>query len=199
VTHGHTKESLVAFEDKVAAAFEAKQIAAPVHLCSDSQAEPLISIFKMVRPRDWFFGTWRNHFHCLLKGMPEDELLQQILEGRSMFVASAEHRIVCSAIVGGILPLALGVAMAVRRTGGDERVFVAVGDMAMRTGLFHEFVQYAEGHGLPIVVIGEDNGYSTDAPTEELWGTEKKHLVPFLYKYQRNRPHVGTGKRVQFF
>jgi TPP-dependent pyruvate/acetoin dehydrogenase alpha subunit len=133
LNHGHTVESLIAFEAKVAAAFEAKQIRGPIHLCSDGQAEPLLGVFKDVRPDDWIFCTWRNHWHCLLKGMPEDELFDAICAGRSMFVCDKERRVVSSAIVGGILPIAMGVAMGIKRAGGSERGFTSSGSMPLAT------------------------------------------------------------------
>lgn len=194
----HTRDTLIAFEHKIAAAFEAKEIRGPIHLCSDGQAEPLIEAFRSVRPDDWVFGTWRNHFHCLLKGVPEDELYAAILAGRSMFFCSARHRIVCSAIVGGILPVALGVAMGIKLAAGRERVHVFIGDMCARTGLYHEFYQYARGHSLPVRIVIEDNGVSTNADTEETWGLSVNPPPVTRYEYTRNRPHTGTGRHVTF-
>lgn len=182
----------------MAAAFEAKQVKGPIHLCSDEQAEPLIEIFKDIRPEDWIFCTWRNHFHALLKGVPEEELFAAICAGRSMYFSSKEYRVVSSAIVGGIFPLALGVGMGIKRAGGSERVWVFCGDMAARGGLFHEFAQYATGHGLNIRVATEDNGYSTNANTEETWGGPQFQYTTIRYSYRRNRPHTGTGKFVTF-
>lgn len=197
-----TKERLVAFENRVADAFNAKQIRAPVHLCSDSQADHLIRIFKYVQPQDWCFCSWRNHHHCLLKGVPENELFQAILDGRSMTYCSKEHRIICSSIVGGHLPIAAGVAMGIERRGGDERVWVFCGDMAATTGVYSEFARFVTGHGLPVTVIQEDNGFSTDTPTRQAWGeallSERVSLRRCNYEYERTRPHVGTGEYVTF-
>lgn len=196
-----TKERLVAFTNRVAEAFEAKQIKAPVHLCSDSQADHLIRIFQDVQPEDWVFATWRNSFHCLLKGVPEEELFQAILAGRSMTYCSKEHRIICSSIVGGHLPIAAGVAMGIKQRGGQERVFVFVGDMCKRIGLFHEAVWFSAKQRLPIRFVVEDNGMSTDTPTEESWGCHDPvgwWSNVLEYDYERSRPHVGTGNYVNF-
>ena len=194
-----TPERLIAFSHRVAEAFNAKQIHSPVHLCSDGQAQPLIDIFRDVRPEDWCFCTWRSSFHALLKGMPEDEVFAQIVAGRSMFLMSAKHRIVSSAIVGGILPIALGVAMGIKQNGGTQRVWVFVGDMARTTGLFKETVRYSRGHRLPIRFIVENNGMSTNASTDETWGPQwNQQPWPKEYQYTRNWPHVGTGTRVRF-
>ena len=64
-----TKESLIAFEEDIKAEFLAAKIHAPVHLAGGNE-EQLIRIFKEVNEEDWLFLTYRNHYHCLLKGMP---------------------------------------------------------------------------------------------------------------------------------
>src|SRR5262245_49376678 len=137
------REQLIAFSHRIAEAFKAKQIKAPVHLCSETQADDLIRIMGSFRPGvDWLFGTWRNAFHCLLAGWPEEELFAEILAGKGMYLHSWDRRIFCSSIVGGTLPIAAGVALGIKRNGGRERVYVFVGDMAATTGLFHEFKQF---------------------------------------------------------
>lgn len=200
-----TAEQLIAFERRVADAFEAKQIAAPVHLCSDEQAEPLVRIFRDFKPGDWLCSTWRSHFHCLLAGWPEEELFQAILDGRSMYLCSAKYRTICSAIVGGILPIAAGLAMGEHcrffEYGGMvscRTIWVCVGEMTARTGLFHEFRQYCEGHRLPVRVVVEDNGLSTNAKTEDVWGRASMPIPISSYRYARNWPHVATGQYVSF-
>ncbi len=194
----HTTASLIAFERRVADAFAARQIAAPVHLSSDEQAEPLLTIFKMIKPGDWVCSTWRSHFHALLKGIPEEELFAQILDGRSMFVMSKAHRFLSSAIVGGMLPVAVGLGMGIKMDGGSERVWVFVGDMTERTGLYHEAVQFVQGHGLPVEFVVENNGYSTNAVTEEVWGVSDQPIRTHRYDYRRSYPHVGLLQRVSF-
>jgi TPP-dependent pyruvate/acetoin dehydrogenase alpha subunit len=196
--HGHTRESLIAFEDRVAAAFERKEVRGPIHLNSDEQANPLLDLFREVGPNDWKLGTWRGHWVALLSGVPEDEVYNACLAGRSMYLNFPAHRVLCSAIVGGILPIAVGLGLAIKRAGGFERVHCFVGDMAGRSGLFHECVQYATGHALPVRFIVEDNGCSTNANTEQTWGQSPAPRSVERYRYARNRPHTGTGKHVTF-
>lgn len=189
--------SLQAFEERVKDAFLNGDIRAPVHL-SGGNEDKLIDIFQRIRDEDWVFSTWRNHYHALLKGIPEDWLYDEILAGRSMMIHSKEHRFLTSSIVGGILPIALGVAMGIQRNGGTERVWVFVGDMAAQTGVFHEFRYYARGHDLPIHIVIEDNGLSTNTPTKESWGTRSGLAPVDYYAYRRTFPHVGVGTFVTF-
>jgi pyruvate dehydrogenase E1 component alpha subunit len=194
----HTPQTLSAFSARVKDAFMAKRIAAPVHLCDDAQAQPLINIFHGIRPQDYVCCTWRSSFHAILKGIPESEVFQMILEGRSMYLMSKEHRFLASSIVGGILPIALGIAGGLKRTGEDARVWVFVGDMGATTGLYSEFARYASGHNLPVRICVENNGLSTNSDTKEAWGREAATLGTHGYYYSRTVPHVGVGANVQF-
>lgn len=202
-----TRDQLISFSARVADAFRAKRIKAPVHLPSETQADHLIRIFHDFKPGDWLFSNWRSMWHCLLAGWPEDELFDAICQGRSMYLMSRKYRTICSSIVGGILPIALGVAAGVKRSQTSEpneippempRVWVFVGDMTATTGLFHEFKQYARGHDLPVRIVVEDNGLSTDTNTLAAWGTEGGIIPVESYLYERNVPHVGIGEHVQF-
>ena len=193
----YTAEVLRAFESEMAAHFEAGRIHAPIHL-SGGNEDALIAIFRDVRPEDWVFSTYRNHYHALLHGIPPKMVRREVLAGRSMYWNSPEDRFFTSAIVGGILPIAVGVAAGIKRRGGSERVWAFIGDMAATTGIFHESVQYADGHDLPIQFVVEDNGWSTDTPTVETWGTKPSILRSRRYRYTRVWPHVNSGTFVNF-
>ena len=188
---------LILFEAEIAEAFNAGKIRAPVHL-SGGNEEDLIGIFERVRPEDWVFSTWRSHYHCLLKGVPPARLKADILAGKSITLTYPEHRIVTSAIVGGILPIALGVALAIKRAGGKEKVWAFVGDMASQTGAFSEVSRYAFGHNLPLMLVVEDNGISVCTDTEEVWRALNFADADRAYGYKLPWPHAGAGKRVQF-
>ena len=194
-----TKQELIEFEDVVAKAFNEGRIRAPIHLSSGNE-DQLIEIFKQIRPTDWVFSTHRSHYHALLHGIPPDEVMRQILDGHSMSLKSADHRFYTSSIVGGCLPIALGVAAGLDRNESDSHVYVFVGDMCATMGLFYEAVNYATGHSLPITFVVEDNGMSTDTPTEEAWGDVLQCYGAKIvhYEYERTLLHVGTGTRVQF-
>lgn len=192
-------ETLRAFERDIATTFEAGKIRAPVHL-SGGNEDHLIDIFKEIDPQDWVFSTYRNHYHALLHGIPPEVVKAHILAGQSMFWSSPAHRFVTSAIVGGIVPIAVGVAAALQRRGETRQVWVFVGDMAATTGIFHEAVQYADGQDLPIHFVVEDNGLSTDSPTVECWGKVTNSSSPRVrrYTYTRTYPHINSGVWVNF-
>src|SRR3989338_5884817 len=123
-----TKEELIAFEDEIKELYLNAKIRSPVHF-SKGNEETLIEIFKEINEEDWGFSTHRSHYHGLLKGIPKETVKKEILENRSIHLNNAEKKFFTSAIVGGILPIALGAAMAIKRKQGKEKVWVFIGDM----------------------------------------------------------------------
>lgn len=195
-----TKDQLIAFEKRVAEAFEAKQIKGPVHL-SGGNEDQLIEIFREIHPDDWVCTFYRNHYHALLHGIPEEKLFKAICDGHSMTLQFAEHRFFSTAIVGGQLPIAVGIAAALKRVGDKRKVWCFLGDMASTTGACWEAHCYARHFKLPIVFVVEDNDLSCNSPTKECWnGTFEYSVGENLrhYEYKRVYPHVGINKWVQF-
>ncbi len=191
-----TKDQLIAFENDIAAEYGRGEISYPIHLSSGNE-QALIDIFKEIRECDAIFGSWRFHLHCLLKGVPPDELRQYIRTGHSIALNIPKYKVFASAIVGGILPLAVGYALAIKRRGGSERVWCFLGDMTAHTGVYQECLQYSRGHSLPIQFIVEDNDLSVKTLTAQAWGS-RGYGCDRMYRYQSRWPHSGIGKRVDF-
>jgi len=193
------KAGLIQFERKMADHWESGKVKGPIHLSGGNEDE-LIEIFKYIKKTDWVFSTWRSHYHALLKGIPSEWLEEEILAGRSITIVSKEHKFYSSAIVGAIIPIATGVALANKRDGKDDKVWCFIGDMAFETGGFYEMHKYAQRYDLPIRFIVEDNGVSTNTPTEETWNGIKREVPNDViwYNYKKEWPHYGTGKWVIF-
>lgn len=172
---------LKAFESRVKAA----TANGPVHLSGGNEKQ-LIEIFKDISRDDWVFSTYRSHYHALLHGLPEEYVFQEIIEGRSISLQGPKFY--TSAIVGGCLPIALGLAAV------GQRSWVFCGDMAASCGTFHDCLQYATCKDLPITFVIEDNGMSTYTPTMEAWGSRISFPVSpkvIYYKYESTEPHIG--------
>lgn len=193
------KAGLVQFERKMADHWESGRVRGPIHLSGGNEDE-LIEIFKYIKKTDWVFSTWRSHYHALLKGVSSEWLEQEILDGRSITIVSKEDRFYSSAIVGAIIPIATGVALANKRDGKDDKVWCFIGDMAFETGGFMEMHKYALRYDLPIKFVVEDNGVSTNTPTAETWNGIKSGVPDNViwYDYKKEWPHYGTGKWVIF-
>ena len=198
-----TAEELISFETEIAEAFNAAKIRAPVHLYSGNEAQ-MIEVFREVKPEDWVMCSWRSHYQCLLKGVPREQLKADILAGRSMSLCFPEYRVVSSAIVGGILPIAVGVALGLKRLGSTARVHCFMGEMTAETGMAHECIKYSANFQLPIRFIVEDNSKSVCSDTRETWNQPvltwegARHPLVVYYQYQTKYPHAGAGQRVQF-
>lgn len=217
------KTELIDFENRVQDLYKNTKIKAPIHL-SKGNEDILIDIFKDVQDGDWVFSNWRNHYHALLKGITPENLEKEILEGRSMHIASKENKFFASSLVAGQLSIALGVAMALKLKGSPDHVWAFSGDMAAETGVFHEVTKYALGHDLPITFVIEDDGLSVYTPTKEVWGAstflnqeqgslisytlsqsriqngskERNHPQIKRYVYSRQLSHHGVGLWVEF-
>lgn len=194
-----TSQDLLDFEIKIKEQYEGGNIKAPIHL-SKGNEEQLIEIFKYVHPEDWVFSSWRNHYHALLHGYPQDKLFDWIVSGGSMSTNSSDHRFYSSAIVGGILPIALGAAQALKLKQSPRRVWCFIGDMTFETGTFYEVHKYATNFNLPLQFVVEDNNMSTNTPTDLTWNGVKRSVPEdvIYYSYKREYPHHGTGSWILF-
>jgi pyruvate dehydrogenase E1 component alpha subunit len=165
-------DDLLAFEEDIAQAFGRGEIRSPVHLTGGNERD-LIDIFRTIANDDWVLCSWRSHFHCLLKGVPPAELKEAIVGGRSIALCFPRQKILCSAIVGGIAPIAVGIASSLKRkqdedpSGNGTFVHVFIGDMTAESGIVHESMKYASRHGLPIKWVIEDNGFKVLQQIEE--------------------------------
>lgn len=187
----HTPDSLIAFENRIRAHWEAGDLPCLLHLCGGNE-EQLIKLFHEIRPGDWVFSTHRNHYHALLSGMPEDELEAAILDGRSMFAfrraKMAEGcdptydglwdgaNLYSSAILAGTCGIAAGVAWTCREMSHPRghlapRVWCFLGDGAEEEGHFYEAALFVEAHDLPCTFIIEDNNRQVDTDKETRRGT----------------------------
>ncbi len=193
-----TTQSLIEFEELIIKHWEDAKIRGPIHL-SNGNEEQLIEVFKRISKNDWVFSTWRSHYHALLKEICPVWIEEEILKGKSITICNSDEKFYSSAIVGGTLSIALGVAMGIKEKGSDEKVWCFIGDMSFESGIFYEVHKYARNFDLPIYFVVEDNDVSTYTPTEATWNIKRE--IPsdvIYYKYKSKFPHYGTGKWIAF-
>ena len=210
-----TVKELQDFEDEIAKIYESGAIRGPIHL-RDGNESFLIDIFREIDEKDYKFATWANHLEALLSGIPKEKVKERILEGRSMAMNFPEYRFYTSAIVGGICPIAVGTAWAIKQRKGTEKVWVFLGDMGVHCGIAHESIKYGIYNNLPIKWIISDNHKSVDTPTDMAWNNlvgetfdltqqynrlaykYNKNSAIIYYKYKSKYPHSGIGSFVSF-
>ena len=198
------KKDLILFEEEIATLFNSGKIRAPVHLYKGNE-EKIINVFENIRKNDWVFCSWRSHYQCLLKGVPVKEVKKEILAGRSISLCFPKYKIFSSALVGGVLPIAVGIAKSIKyKKEKDYKVYCFMGEMTAETGIAYESIKYSRNFKLPIHFIVEDNEKSVCTDTREVWNQKKlsfeKKNDEYItyYKYKNTYPHAGAGVRVQF-
>jgi pyruvate dehydrogenase E1 component alpha subunit len=199
-----TKNELIAFEEEIATDFNNALIKAPIHLYNGNE-DSIIEIFKIINEDDWVLCSWRSHYQCLLKGVPQERLRKDILEGKSISLCYHDYKILSSGIVTGVIPIATGIALDIKRTGAKNKVYCFMGDMTAETGIAHECIKYSKNFNLPIHFIIEDNFKSVCTLTKSAWGSDQSTFEGYkdeyitYYQYDLTKyPHAGSGKRIQF-
>lgn len=192
-----TVSELIKFENEIKKHWLNGEIRAPIHFSGGNEKQ-LIEIFKDIKPEDWVFTGHRSHYHALLKGIPKEWIRQEIFNRHSIDLNNAKYKFFVSSILGGIIPIALGVAWAIKRREGKEHVWVFVGDMAAEMGAFYECSMYACRQDLPITFVIEDDDRSVASPTQKVWGEHLGFPDIKWYTYKNKYPHQGVGKYVLF-
>jgi pyruvate dehydrogenase E1 component alpha subunit len=194
----YTKDDLIKFEETIVSHWESAKIRGPIHL-SNGNEEELIEIFSRIKTTDWVLSTWRSHYHALLKGISPAFVEGEILAGKSISICNIDEKFYSSAIVGGTLSIALGIAQQLKANNSTDKVWCFIGDMSFESGNFYEVHKYARNFDLPLYFVVEDNGLSTYTPTDATWN--KIRDLPddvVRYHYKSKYPHYGTGKWIVF-
>ena len=195
------KQQLIDFEEDICQIYNSGSIKAPVHLDNGNE-DQLIEIFKNIKKTDWVLGTWRMHYKCLLHGVPQDVLKQDILDRKSINLCYPQYKILSSAIVGGIFSIGIGIALANKLKNSRDIVWIFCGEMSAETGSFYESLKYATGNKLNVKFVIENNFKSVCTPTFDTWGlnesTFKNHPNVIYFEYSSKYPHAGGGKRINF-
>lgn len=124
--------------------------------------------------QDYVTSTHRGHGHFLARGGAMSALMAELMgreagacrgRGSSMHLVDASiGHLGSNAIVGGHIPIATGAALW-SAVGGQDRVVASFfGDGATVEGIFHESVNFAAVHRLPIVFVIENNHWAMSMP-----------------------------------
>ena len=122
------------------------------------------------------------------------------MTGKSMYISSKKNNFFCSSIAGGIIPIALGSALALKKKRSKQKVWLFIGDMTSTMGVFYEAYNYSRNFNLPLEIVIEDNGQSVYTNTKKTWNMKKLKFPKdvFYYKFKLGYPHHGTGQWVSF-
>lgn len=162
-----------AFEEKVSELFGKRQLYGLLHL-SIGQEAVAAGACAALRQTDPVVSGHRPHGHAVAKGADIESLFAELAgretgccrgRGGSMHLAAPKAGfITATGVVGGNIPLALGVAFACKEREKQEVAAVFFGDGAGQSGAFHESLNIASLWKLPLVFICENNGYAEFTP-----------------------------------
>jgi pyruvate dehydrogenase E1 component alpha subunit len=157
------------FEEKCVELYSGEKIRGFLHLYIGEEAVA-VGIMHALRAEDAVLSTYREHGHALARGVSAESIMAEMYgkaegcsggRGGSMHLFDAAARFYGgSAIVGGGLPLAVGMALADKMMKRDRVTVCFFGDGAVAEGAFHESLNLAALWQLPLLFVCENNGYA---------------------------------------
>jgi pyruvate dehydrogenase E1 component alpha subunit len=181
------------FEEKCAELYSAGKIRGFLHLYIGEEAVAVGAMQALGRD-DAVIATYREHGHALAKGVAADRLMAEMYgkhegcsrgRGGSMHVFDATTRFYGgNAIVGGGLPIAVGLALADRMQQRSRVTACFFGDGAVAEGEFHESLNLAVLWKLPVLFLCENNLYAMGTRLEraqsqiDLSAKARSYLMP---------------------
>ena len=162
-----------AVEERLKDEYATRRIRGPVHL-SIGQEAIAVGVLHTCRRAEVCLSTHRNHAHYLAKGGSLSGMVDELygLEtgcckgyGGSMHLVDRQaNLLVSSAVVAGSVPIAAGIAFALKRDGTDNICVNFLGDGGTDEGVFYETLNLTALMKLPVFFVVENNGLSTLTP-----------------------------------
>jgi pyruvate dehydrogenase E1 component alpha subunit len=157
------------FEDKCAELYTQEKIRGFLHLY-DGEEAVAVGVIPLLEKRDRVVATYREHGHALVRGVSMRAALAEMYgkqEGCSRGRGGSMHLFDRTtnffggnAIVGGGLPMAIGLALADRIRGENNVTACFFGEGAVAEGEFHESMNLAALWKLPVLFVCENNLYA---------------------------------------
>ena len=145
------------------------QLEENVHSCMGEEAIAIGSGIQL-RPDDYILPSLRARGYFFVKGISSKEMMAGMYgkvtgpargKNTSHHMGDMKRGVICgSGIVGGSIPLAVGVALGVKMSRRDSVVMVSFGDGSTSRGDFHESLNMAAVWKLPLVFVCENNGWA---------------------------------------
>jgi pyruvate dehydrogenase E1 component alpha subunit len=157
------------FEERCVQLYTELKIRGFLHLYNGEEAIAA-GVLRCLKPEDAVVATYREHGHALMRGVPMNALMAEMFgkrtgssggRGGSMHVFDVGRRFYGgNAIVGGGLPIAVGLALAEKLAKRDGIAVCFFGEGAVAEGEFHESLNLAALWRLPVLFVCENNLYA---------------------------------------
>ncbi|MCB4790663.1 MAG: thiamine pyrophosphate-dependent dehydrogenase E1 component subunit alpha [Elusimicrobia bacterium] len=160
-------------EETIARRYSEWKMRCPTHLCT-GQESVAVAVGTALRKDDFVISTHRAHGHYLGKGGSLKRMIAEIYgkstgcskgKGGSMHLIDKSVNFMGStAIVGGTIPVGVGLGLSITLKKTDQISCVFFGDGSIEEGVFYESVNFAVLKKLPVLFICENNFYSVYSP-----------------------------------
>ena len=161
------------FEEKASEMYMRGKIGGFLHLYIGEEAIAT-GAMSVLSPDDYVVSHYREHGHALARGMDPRRIMAELFgrstgtskgKGGSMHLFDASRGFLGGyAIVGAMMPIAVGLGLASKQQGNDRVTVCFFGDGAVSEGEFHESLNLAALWKLPVVFFCENNGYGMGSP-----------------------------------
>lgn len=171
-----------AFEENAEEMYALGKVHGTMHLSIGQEAIAAGASSAITR-NDYLLNTHRGHGHFLAWGGDLNRMMAEFLgkengycrgRGGSMHIADVEsNNLGANGIVGGNLPIAVGVGLSIKIRKTDQVALTLFGDGAANEGAFHESLNMASIWNLPIIYLCENNLYAMSTPFEQAFKIEE--------------------------
>src|SRR5258708_4750095 len=162
-------------EERIQALYPQGDMRCPTHF-SVGQEAVAAGVCQNLRLEDYVISAHRSHAHYIGKGGNLRAMFAELYgkvdgcasgKGGSMHLIDlAVNFLGCVPIVGSTIPIGVGAAFGVMLQDRAALTVIFFGDAATETGVFHESVNFAAVHRLPVLFVCENNLYSVNTPLE---------------------------------
>jgi len=163
-------------EERIVEIYPSDLIQSPLHL-SIGQESIAVGVCANLSNSDQLFTTYRSHAYYLAKGGDLNAFMAELMgrktgcchgKGGSMHLADSKVNFMgTSAIVASTIPHAVGAAYANVIQNKPNIVICVIGDGAADAGIYHESLNFASLHNLPIIFVIEDNDLAVHTTKQE--------------------------------
>lgn len=185
-----------AFEEKCAELYTQQKIRGFLHLYIGEEANA-VGVMDALSPHDCVIATYREHGHALARGIAMGPVMAEMYgksngaslgRGGSMHIFDRATRFYGgNAIVGGGLPLAVGLALAEKMRKGPGVAVCLFGEGAVAEGEFHESLNLAALWKLPVLFVCENNLYAMGSAIDRTESETDIHRKAEAYKMGSHR------------
>jgi len=174
-----------AFEEKAKDLYALGKIHGTMHLSIGQEGSAVGTSYALRPGHDYLLNHHRGHGHVLAWGRMQnlERTMAEFMgkqtgfcrgRGGSMHIADVEsNNLGANGIVGGGIPIAVGVGLSISLRGTDQVGIVMFGDGAANEGAFHESLNMASIWDLPVIYYCENNQYAMSMSVKRAFNIER--------------------------